>query len=84
MSDTGGASLADASASPEDKELAALRYGWGEAYRIGHDEARGWWASRRDDLGGDITAGGAEELTRKIQADYGLKKVPRELPGTRP
>src|ERR1700722_10945046 len=39
-----------------DSALAALRWGWGEAYRIGHDAARGWWAHRRDNLGGDITA----------------------------
>lgn len=31
--------------------LAELRWGWGEAYRIGWDAVRGWWANRRDGKG---------------------------------
>lgn len=64
-----------------DCELAALRWGWGEAYRIGFDAARGWWAQRRDNQGGDITAGDPGSLGTAILADYTLKPVPRELPG---
>lgn len=59
--------------------LAALRWDWGEAYRIGHDDVRGWWARRRDGLGGDITAPGPDELQRALREDYGLKPVPRGL-----
>jgi hypothetical protein len=57
--------------------LAALRYGWGEAYRIGWDDARGWWARRRDDIGGDIIANDADGLWNEIREDYDLKPVPR-------
>jgi hypothetical protein len=30
----------------EDQQLAALRFNWGEAYRIGWDPVREWWAHR--------------------------------------
>ncbi len=62
----------------DGQELAALRWGWGEAYRIGHDLARGWWAQRRDGLGGDITADDPGELWAAILADYTCKPVPRD------
>jgi hypothetical protein len=58
--------------------LAALRFGWGEAYRIGWDAERGWWAARRDDLGGAITADEPEALSAAIYADYSLKPIPRD------
>jgi hypothetical protein len=60
--------------------LAELRWDWGEAYRIGHDPVRGWWARRRDNLGGDITADGPDELREAVRADYGARRVPRDLP----
>jgi hypothetical protein len=68
---------------PDGDALAALRFGWGEAYRIGWDATRGWWAHRRDDLGGDITATDPDTLWQSIRVDYDLKPVPRDLPGTR-
>ena len=64
----------------DESALAALRWGWGEAYRIGHDTARGWWASRRDNRGGDITADDPDNLWQAILKDYDLKPVPRDLP----
>ena len=63
----------------DEQALAALRWDWGEAYRIGWDAVRGYWAQRRDNLGGDITADDPEALFAAIRADYALKKVPRDL-----
>jgi hypothetical protein len=65
---------------PGESALAALRWGWGEAYRIGRDATRGWWAHRRDNLGGDITADDPDNLWQAIREDYDLKPVPRDLP----
>ena len=45
----------------DEQALAALRWGWGEAYRIGWDAARGWWAARRDGKGGHITTRHSQE-----------------------
>ena len=69
-----GAGTADVQA------LAALRWGWGEAYRIGWDATRGWCAARRDGKGGDITAGDSDALWQAIVDDYTLVPVPREAP----
>jgi len=57
--------------------VAGLRHGWGDAYRIGWDATRGWWANRRDGLGGDITAHDPDKLWQAILDDYTLKPVPR-------
>ena len=66
--------------TPDEQALAALRWGWGEAYRIGRDATRGWWAARRDGKGGDLTAGDSDELWQAIVDDYALLPVPRERP----
>lgn len=58
--------------------LAALRWGWGEAYQIGWDATRGWWAARRDGRGGDITVGDPDQLWKAILDDYTLLPVPRD------
>ncbi len=72
---------AGASAVAADEQaLAALRWGWGEAYRIGWDATRGWRAARRDGKGGDITAGDSDELWQAIVDDYALLPVPRDAP----
>jgi hypothetical protein len=63
----------------DENALAELRYGWGEAYRIGWDARRGWWANRRDGQGEDITAPGPDGLWVAIRADYGRRPVPREV-----
>ena len=80
MSEAAPQAAAAGSRTGHNQELAALRYGWGEAYEIGHDEDHGWRARRRDGLGGDITAGDPDELWAAIQADYVHKPVPRDLP----
>jgi hypothetical protein len=38
--------------SVDEAALEALRFGWGDAYLIGHDDERGYWAARRDKIGG--------------------------------
>lgn len=62
-----------------EQELAALQWNWGEAYLIGCDDEHGWWASRRDQIGGLIIEAGPDELRAAIIADYDLKPVPRDL-----
>lgn len=59
--------------------LEVLRFGWGDAYLIGHDDERGYWAARRDRIGGLLTASDPEELRNAINEDYAVKPVPREL-----
>lgn len=61
----------------DDDALNALRYGWGEAYRIGWDARRRWWANRRDGKGQDITAADHNELWTAIFADYTSSPVRR-------
>ena len=58
-------------------DLAELRWGWGDAYRIGWDARRGWWANRRDGKGDDITAADPDKLWAGIYADYAKRPVPR-------
>jgi hypothetical protein len=62
----------------DENALADLRYGWGEAYRIGWDARRGWWANRRDGKGDDIKAPDPEKLWDAIYADYASCPVRRE------
>jgi len=62
-----------------EQELAALQFNWGEAYLIGCDDEHGWWASRRDQIGGLLTEAGPDELRAAIIADYGLKPVPHDF-----
>jgi hypothetical protein len=69
----------------EQDALEAVRFGWGDAYMIGHDDERGYWAARRDRIGGLLTAADADELRQAISEDYALKPVPREaLPDSSP
>ena len=67
---------------PDESAAAALRWGWGEAYCIGCDASRGWWANRLDNLGGDIVADDPDGLWRAILEDYTLRPVPRDLPAS--
>ena len=64
----------------DEAALETLRWNWGEAYFIGHDDENGWWAARRDRIGGLLTGADPAELEQAISADYMLKPVPRELP----
>jgi hypothetical protein len=57
-----------------DLALGALRYSWGDAYRIAYSD-RQWLAVRRDGLGGAIAADVPDELNRQMREDYGLKPV---------
>lgn len=78
--DEAAAPQAARSRTADEQALEVLRLTWGWAYRIGQDAERGWWAQRRDELGGDITADGADELWRAIRQDYELKAVLRDYP----
>jgi len=62
----------------DGEALDALKFGWGDAYLIGHDDERGWWAARRDRIGGPLTAADPDELRQAITEDYAVKPVPRE------
>ena len=64
---------------PPRTPLEELRWHWGDAYLIGHDDERGWWAGRRDQIGVFMTAAGPEELWSAIHADYAAKPVPRDI-----
>jgi hypothetical protein len=69
----------------EQDALEAVGFRWGDAYLIGHDDERGYWAARRDRIGGLLMAADADELRRAISDDYALKPVPREpLTDSRP
>ena len=68
-----------ASDRAEKDALDALEFDWGDAYMIGRDDERGWWAARRDRIGGYFTAPGTDELRTAIRADYGLEPVPRDV-----
>jgi hypothetical protein len=67
------------SKTADAQALEVLRLEWGQLYRIGHGAVRGWWAQRRDGLGGDITAETPGELRTAIDEDRTLKPVPTEL-----
>jgi hypothetical protein len=62
---------------PDERALRRLRWGWGDAYRIGWDARRGWWAQRRDGKGEDLTAADADGLWEAIRVDYDADPVPR-------
>jgi hypothetical protein len=62
----------------DEAALEAIRFGWGEAYMIGHDDERGYWAGRRDGIGGLLTAETPDGLRRAITEDYGVNPVPRD------
>jgi hypothetical protein len=62
----------------DGQELEAIRFGWGDAYLIDFDVERGYWAARRDKIGGLLTASDPDELRKAITEDYAAKPVPRE------
>jgi len=80
MEDAPQASDRPSSTIADKHALEALRWDWGDAYDIGHDDEHGWHARRRDGLGDLLTAPGADELYKVIADDYALKAVPRNLP----
>ncbi len=56
----------------QDQALDALRLTWGEAYVIGVG-LDGFWAHRRDGLGGEIRAAEPDEIRRLLAEDYSIK-----------
>lgn len=64
-----------------EQALGVLRRKWGQWYRIGRDDVRGWWAQRRDDTGGDITAGDPGKLQAAVSEDFARKPVTAGQPG---
>lgn len=78
MEDAAGRTAARTQATAADTDaLDTLRWHWEDAYEIGHDPERGWWARRGDGLGGDVIASGPDELGAAIWENYTLKPVPR-------
>jgi hypothetical protein len=73
----GEAGRAAASKALTESELEDLRWNWGSAYDIGHDDERGCHAKRRDGLGAVLTGADSDELYQAITDDYSLKPVPR-------
>jgi hypothetical protein len=69
---------------PARTPLEELHWHWGEAYRIGYDEHRGWWAARRDQIGALLTAADPGKLHQSICDDYDAKPVPRDAASTEP
>ena len=62
----------------ESRELAELRYHWGEAYQLAV-WGGGWRAKRRDGEGGWILAEDPEALYEAIRADYQRDPVSRDV-----
>jgi hypothetical protein len=70
MTGTAGTGQPHSSLRPwEQNALEAVGFGWGDAYLIGHDDERGYWAARRDRIGGLLMAADADELRRAISED---------------
>jgi hypothetical protein len=53
------------------KALELLLMFWGDVYDIGHDDERGWWASRRGVIGHILIAADPAELGRMLGDDFG-------------
>jgi hypothetical protein len=67
-----------------EQALNELRWHWGDAYLIGYDEQRGWWAARRDQVGALLSAADADKLHQVICDDYDAKPVSRDVATTEP
>lgn len=65
-------------AGHDEDGLDAVRFRWSEAYEIGHDPDDGYWARRRDALGGLIAAFDAQGLDGRIAEDFRFRAVPRQ------
>jgi hypothetical protein len=76
--DSGTGQPQSALAPSEQAALEAIRFGWGDAYLIDYDVERGYWAARRDKIGGLLTAPDPDGLRDAITGDYAVKPVPRE------
>jgi hypothetical protein len=63
----------------EDRVLDALAHEWDGAYEFGVGPD-GYWARRRDGLGGTLIDGDPGELRRMVSEDYAMYP-PRDRPG---
>lgn len=70
-----GTGAGDGPRPREQDALDALRYDWGGAYLTGRDDVRGWWAARRDRIGGLLTAADPDELRATIADDFAMWPV---------
>jgi hypothetical protein len=64
-----------AATTADEQALEALEHDFGAAYMLGYDDDRGWWAARRDQIGGLLTEGTPEALRAEIEEDHGMKPV---------
>ena len=62
-----------------DRVLEALQHEWDSAYEFGLD-SEGFWARRRDGLGGVLVNEDPGELRRMVSEDYAMCP-PRGRPG---
>jgi hypothetical protein len=61
-----------------DDTLQKLRWGWGNAYRIGWSSGHGWWAQHRDSRGDDIAAESRDAPWAAIFGYYLRNPEPRD------
>jgi hypothetical protein len=63
-------------AGHDEAGLDAVRFRWGPAYEVGHDDEHGYWAARRDSIGGLITSTDPAGLSAGIADDFAMRAVP--------
>lgn len=63
----------------DDRVLEALRHEWDDAYEFGTGPD-GFWARRRDGLGGALVSEDPGELRRMVSEDHAMHP-PRRRPG---
>lgn len=61
-----------------ENELEDLRFHWGEAYEVRHDDEHGWLAQRIDGQGGWLNTATTDELYKAITDDYTARPVSRD------
>jgi hypothetical protein len=69
------ATAPQAARTAEDEALEALRPDWAAFYMLGYDGDRGFWAARRDQIGGCLAEDTPEELRAAIEEDHAMKPV---------
>jgi hypothetical protein len=71
----GTGEVSQAGRTSEEAALDALELDYGDSYLIGHHEAHGWWAERRDRVGVLLETGTPDELRNAMAEDHELKPV---------
>lgn len=74
-SDTEAAVQPAAGTAAVDAALDALELDYGRAYLIGYDPEHGYWAERRDRLGGLLETGTPDELRKAMAENHAMKAV---------